>query len=175
MCIGRDPSCAIRFEESAVSREHAAITSTAEHRWHVTDLGSRNGTFVDGVRIAPGASCGLRHGTRLGIANLVLVTSMPKPVADPASTTSLELSVAAGVALSAFQLRVVRLLAAPWLLTGDEPASNAQIATELGTPDAVDAVKAALRRAYAKAGLADAPSAAKRRALCRVARERGWI
>src|SRR5206468_3509570 len=36
-------------------------------------------------------------------------------------------------------------------------------------------VKAALRRAYAKAGVSNLPAHAKRRALCRIARERGWI
>jgi hypothetical protein len=36
-------------------------------------------------------------------------------------------------------------------------------------------VKAALRRIYAKAGLSDQPAHAKRRALCRVARQRGWV
>jgi hypothetical protein len=36
-------------------------------------------------------------------------------------------------------------------------------------------VKAALRRVYAKAGVSVLPAHAKRRALCRIARQRGWI
>ena len=40
---------------------------------------------------------------------------------------------------------------------------------------ASDADIAALRRIYTKAGLSALPAHAKRRALCRVARQRGWI
>jgi hypothetical protein len=36
-------------------------------------------------------------------------------------------------------------------------------------------VKAALRRIYAKAGLSEQAAHAKRRALCRVARQKGWV
>lgn len=48
--VGRDPACAVVIEEPDVSREHARI---AIDRDSVTieDLGSKNGTFVDGVRI----------------------------------------------------------------------------------------------------------------------------
>ena len=53
--------------------------------------------------------------------------------------------------------------------------SNEQIAAQLGTPGATGTVKAALRRIYAKAGLSDQPAHAKRRALCRVARQNGWV
>ena len=77
--------------------------------------------------------------------------------------------------MSPYQLQVVRHLAAPWLAGAEEPASNAAIAQALGTPAATDAVKAALRRIYVKVGLAGAPDGGKRRSLCRVARERGWV
>ena len=53
--------------------------------------------------------------------------------------------------------------------------SNEEIAAQLGTPGATGTVKAALRRIYAKAGLSDQPAHAKRRSLCRVARQNGWI
>ncbi len=56
-----------------------------------------------------------------------------------------------------------------------ELPSNEEIAARLGTPDATEGVKAALRRVYAKAGLTDVSSATKRRNLCLVARRRGWI
>ena len=53
--------------------------------------------------------------------------------------------------------------------------SNQEIAAELGRPGATVTVKAALRRIYAKAGISDQPAHAKRRALCRIARQRGWV
>ena len=79
-----------------------------------------------------------------------------------------------GAALSPYQLQVITMLAEPWL-RGQEPATNAEIAERLGTPKAVEAVKAALRRCYVKAGIAELPTHTKRRELCRLASERGWI
>ena len=63
--IGRAPSCALRIEESYVSAQHATVRWTGDH-WELKDLGSRNGTFLDGERIAVGCECRLRIGARLG-------------------------------------------------------------------------------------------------------------
>ncbi|BBI17851.1 type III secretion system inner membrane ring subunit SctD [Neochlamydia sp. S13] len=47
--IGTDPnSCDIVFHDTSVSRQHAKITVTEEDTISLEDLGSRNGTFVDG-------------------------------------------------------------------------------------------------------------------------------
>jgi predicted component of type VI protein secretion system len=176
MRIGRDAGCEVHLDESPVSREHACITRTADGRWYVEDLGSRNGTYVDNVRLAPGARGRLHDGSRLDVANVAIVVALPSAATDPDNTSSLELhGVASEITLSPYQLQVVRHLAAPWLAGAEEPASNAAIAQALGTPVAVDAVKAALRRTYVKVGLAGAPDGAKRKSLCRIARQRGWV
>ncbi len=47
LVIGRDPSCGVCVPEGAVSRQHARV-SFRNTRWIVSDLGSRNGTLVDG-------------------------------------------------------------------------------------------------------------------------------
>lgn len=47
--IGRNHDCDLVVLASSVSREHAELRQT-ETGWTVRDLGSRNGTFVDGVR-----------------------------------------------------------------------------------------------------------------------------
>ena len=47
LIIGRDPSNPVCVPEQAVSRQHARITSDGR-RWILSDLGSRNGTMVDG-------------------------------------------------------------------------------------------------------------------------------
>ena len=47
LIIGRDPSNPICVPEQAVSRQHARIRYDGQ-RWLLTDLGSRNGTMVDG-------------------------------------------------------------------------------------------------------------------------------
>lgn len=44
--IGREPTCDISLNDIAVSRSHAAIDLN-DSNYFVTDLGSRNGTFVD--------------------------------------------------------------------------------------------------------------------------------
>ncbi|MDX1405211.1 MAG: transglycosylase SLT domain-containing protein [Woeseiaceae bacterium] len=48
--IGRDPDCDISVADSSVSRKHARI-SPIQGKWHVKDLNSGNGTFLDSVRI----------------------------------------------------------------------------------------------------------------------------
>ena len=48
--IGRDPSCDVSITDSSVSRLHARI-SPAGGQWHVEDLDSGNGSFLDSVRI----------------------------------------------------------------------------------------------------------------------------
>jgi membrane-bound lytic murein transglycosylase D len=48
--IGRDSTCDISIADSGVSRLHARIFS-ASGQWHVEDLDSSNGSFLDSVRI----------------------------------------------------------------------------------------------------------------------------
>lgn len=45
--IGRDPECAIHLEDRSVSKEHARVYMTAKG-WAVEDLGSSNGTRLNG-------------------------------------------------------------------------------------------------------------------------------
>jgi pSer/pThr/pTyr-binding forkhead associated (FHA) protein len=49
--IGRLSSCSVTIEDSTVSREHAALVRRGD-RWWVVDLGSTNGTSVNGVQAA---------------------------------------------------------------------------------------------------------------------------
>ncbi|MGH3103933.1 MAG: FHA domain-containing protein [Gaiellaceae bacterium] len=175
--IGRDPENELVLGTKSVSRRHALITSV-HGRWFVEDRGSFNGTLLNDDRIRPGVPLPLRHSDRLQVGPLVIVFSSPDEVADSDITEPSEEAVATfSRQLSPLQQRVVRCLCGPWLAGGslDRLPSNDEIAAELGTPGATETVKAALRRAYAKAGLSDLPPHAKRRTLCRVARQRGWV
>ncbi len=150
--------------------------------WTVTDTGSRNGTALNGTRMPIDVDFPLRDGDRVEVGGVsVTVQLSTDDAADHGDQTrALSLSGVRSAAggggeeLSHYQLQVVRRLAEPWV-AGGQPATNAEIAAALGTPRAVDAVKAALRRAYLKTGLAGLPTHAKRRELCRVAQTRRWI
>jgi hypothetical protein len=48
--IGRDPSCDIAIEDASISRTHARV-SPVGGQWHVEDLESGNGTFLDSLRV----------------------------------------------------------------------------------------------------------------------------
>jgi FHA domain len=175
--IGRDPANDLTFTSNKVSREHAGI-SFRDGRWYLEDRGSYNGTFLNGTRLQPGVPLPLRHADRIGIGSETVLFSWPAQLRDPDVTDTIQEVPEAQVAqLSPFQRQVVQTLCGPWLAGAslERLPSNEQIAAQLGTPGATGTVKAALRRIYAKAGLSDEPAHAKRRALCRVARQRGWV
>jgi RND superfamily putative drug exporter len=49
--IGRDPGCDLVLADPTISTRHASVTVLAPGSGVLTDLGSRNGTFVDGRQI----------------------------------------------------------------------------------------------------------------------------
>lgn len=51
--VGRAPECVLRLDESGLSRQHARLVPTADGM-QVEDLGSTNGTFINGKRIQRG-------------------------------------------------------------------------------------------------------------------------
>lgn len=57
--VGRGPRCELRLLQGDISREHARITINRDGSYLLEDLGSRNGTHVDGVAIR-------RHVLRVG-------------------------------------------------------------------------------------------------------------
>lgn len=59
--IGRSPAVDLRLDDPNVSREHAVI-AWGPGGWELRDLGSSNGTLVDGERIEPGVSHRLTQG-----------------------------------------------------------------------------------------------------------------
>jgi pSer/pThr/pTyr-binding forkhead associated (FHA) protein len=175
--IGRDPKNDVVLDSSAVSREHAGVV-LREGRWYLEDRGSFNGTYLNGTRVVPGTPMPLRHADRIEIGSEALIFSWPAERDDPDTTEPLhDVAGSNDTQLSVFQRQVVQALCGPWLAGAslETLPSNEEIAAQLGTPGATGTVKAALRRIYAKAGLSDQPAHAKRRALCRVARQNGWI
>ncbi len=68
LLVGRSPACALRLDDVHASGEHATVTWTGWH-WEVKDLGSRNGTFVDGSRLEPGVAVKLSQGSKLAFGD----------------------------------------------------------------------------------------------------------
>jgi ABC-type multidrug transport system ATPase subunit len=51
LVLGRDPAADVRYDDHRVSRRHAVVRFDGE-RWRVEDLGSSNGTYLNGARVA---------------------------------------------------------------------------------------------------------------------------
>ncbi len=66
--IGRDPEADVCIPEQAVSRYHARISRHGDGRWVLSDLGSRNGTMVDGAFITADVELEHLHEIRVGDA-----------------------------------------------------------------------------------------------------------
>ena len=49
--VGRAAECAVRLTDTSVSRRHAEIKANGDGTWTVVDLGSTNGTKVNGATI----------------------------------------------------------------------------------------------------------------------------
>lgn len=63
--VGREVKCAVMLNDTSVSRQHSSITRLAEG-YLLKDLGSSNGTFVNGHRIQEAL---LKDGDRISIGD----------------------------------------------------------------------------------------------------------
>jgi predicted component of type VI protein secretion system len=80
--FGRDPHCHVRPNSPWVSRQHCLLRIGPEGV-HVRDLGSTNGTLVNGARLS--GECALEPGDKLQVGPLVL-----QRVADVPAATEME-------------------------------------------------------------------------------------
>jgi len=166
--IGRDPSCELAVEaDSEVSRRHALLERVGAG-WCVRDLGSRNGTFVNGERIA--STCALHHRDelRIGGARVVLCLADP-PATDLGRTTSAE----PPPSLTRREDDVLRALFLP-VRSGElftEPSSTREMAAALVVSEA--AIKQHLAHLYDK--FAIAPGERRRVRLANEALRRGAV
>lgn len=70
--IGRAQGNAIRLEDQSVSRQHSEIAKT-ESGWQIRDLGSKNGTSVNGAPLSEAVVIGHRDVIKAGIYQLRLI------------------------------------------------------------------------------------------------------
>jgi len=172
LSIGRAAVADVELRaDDEVSRLHAELERIAGE-WTVSDDGlSRNGTFVNGARIA--GRHRLRDGDLVCAGRTVLAFRDPGPELSVAPTRAGGASVAAPE-LTAGQRAVLVALARPY--AHDElasPAANQAIAGELYL--SVDAVKSHLRALYQRFGIEQLPQNRKRAALVAAALRTGAV
>jgi hypothetical protein len=72
--VGRDPECDVVLDDDRISRRHAALSGTLVGNgggWSVADLGSKNGTQLDGVPLAEQAPGRLADRSWISFGGLV--------------------------------------------------------------------------------------------------------
>lgn len=114
--IGRAPGCAILLEDQSVSRQHAVITGR-EDGWQIKDLGSKNGTFVNGRQAPDIVTLGHSDILQFGIYSLRLITHQVS-IDDELAPLPPEMALEEGA--------VAPPSAAVAERTGDEPAEEAE-------------------------------------------------
>jgi hypothetical protein len=75
--FGRAPQNAVVLPFAAMSKHHGFFREE-NGRWHVGDAGSKNGTFIDGARVANGALLPLRDGGSLRFGDVTGKFWLPK-------------------------------------------------------------------------------------------------
>ena len=85
--VGRSPRCALHLDEGYVSAQQAGLRWSGE-AWELRDLGSRNGTRVDGQQLQPGVGFPLRRGAVIRFGNeqqewLLEDDAPPRPMIAP--------------------------------------------------------------------------------------------
>lgn len=86
--VGRRPQADLCVLSSSVSRDHAELHRSVAG-WHLRDLGSRNGSHVEGERVQGRAPLGDRALIRFGDVALVFIgrkVVLPEPMAASVAT-----------------------------------------------------------------------------------------
>lgn len=145
--VGKAPENDVALADDPTASHLHAVLERFAAGWCVTDLGSSNGTWVNGERIW--ASRRLRHGDEIRVGQTRLLFRDPLATAGAATEVEQE-----SPALTARERDVLVALCRP-LLARDmftEPASTRAIAGELMITQA--AVKQHLANLYEKFGVA---------------------
>jgi hypothetical protein len=69
--VGRAPACEVVVDDDSVSDRHARLAYEGG-AWSVTDLGSTNGTAVEGTRLEPNVAVPLPYGAALRLGGVQL-------------------------------------------------------------------------------------------------------
>ncbi|HUG90116.1 MAG TPA: FHA domain-containing protein [Planctomycetaceae bacterium] len=81
--IGRGPECNLRIASNEVSRRHCMVILTDDGVL-VRDLGSSNGTFIDGVQLDPDTDVAAAPGCQLSVGGIKFIVHFDAPVLSAA-------------------------------------------------------------------------------------------
>lgn len=68
--IGRSSSADLRIKEKTISKSQALLIRRSEERWMIKDLGSTNGTVVNGRRLVPGRRYLIEPGDEIALGKI---------------------------------------------------------------------------------------------------------
>jgi pSer/pThr/pTyr-binding forkhead associated (FHA) protein len=85
--IGRGADCDLRLRETAVSRHHCTIRVSGDEAT-IVDLGSSNGTFLNGQRVR--SSAPLKNGDQLTIGSATFVVDLGNAEQPPADVPDVD-------------------------------------------------------------------------------------
>jgi DNA segregation ATPase FtsK/SpoIIIE, S-DNA-T family len=83
LVVGRDPGCAVRLADPALSGRHLRLRVDENNRVTVKDLGSRNGTRLEGATLADGEEQALPPGAVVSAGRTQLAVELPPADAYP--------------------------------------------------------------------------------------------
>lgn len=92
--IGQGLQNEVVIDDDTVSTSHARL-EYADGVWRLSDLGSRNGTFVNGQRLESGATAELSDGVPVAFGGVKLIFSPGSGLPAPAPTPAPEKTVSA--------------------------------------------------------------------------------
>lgn len=170
--VGRGSSCdLVLADDTEISRTHAELELVGEE-WAVVDDGlSRNGTYVNGVRISGRKRLADGDVMRFGATTVEYRCPDESSLAITSAASFLPLI----EALSDTQRRILIALCRPYKAGADftTPASNSDIAAEVYL--SIDAVKTNLRTLFKRFELSDLPQNQKRARLVECAFQLGIV
>ena len=108
-CAGVDPRRAIVLNDPNVSRDHVVIARTA-HGTTLRDM-SRNGTWVNGVRVTQGAERPLENGDVIRVGQVELMVTIASPLDEESAEDDADQTMTSWTTVSPVYQHVTNLVA----------------------------------------------------------------
>ncbi|HEY3352539.1 MAG TPA: FHA domain-containing protein [Polyangia bacterium] len=89
--LGRGPQANVRLPEAAVSLSHARLERTGDD-WFITDVGSTNGTRLNGTRLVAGQRRLLRPGDRIEVPGFAVLVGSDAAAAPTTPEGTVEIA-----------------------------------------------------------------------------------